>query len=60
VVNGVNTVFTLTYAPVAGSLLLTLNNLSQTPALQYTIAGNTITFAAAPLTGFLPYAYYWH
>jgi hypothetical protein len=55
-----NTVFTLNYAPIAGSLLLTLNNLPQTPGLNYSIAGNTITFAAAPLNGFQPYAYYWH
>jgi hypothetical protein len=59
-VDGVNTTFTLTYSPVAGSLLYTLNQLPQTPGLNYTITGNVITVAVAPSTGFLPYAYYWH
>lgn len=58
--DGTTTVFTLTYTPVAGSLLLTLNGLPQTPGLNYTISGNTITMASAPSSGFPLYAYYWH
>jgi hypothetical protein len=58
--NGVLTTFTLSYTPAAGSLVLTVNNLPQTPGLQYTLAANVITFAVAPLGGFNLYAYYWH
>jgi hypothetical protein len=53
--NGVNTVFTLTYSPVnLPSIWLELNGVWQQPPAtgvtspDYTISGNTITYAVAP------------
>lgn len=52
-IDGVNTVFTLARAPSpAASLLLYLNGIVQRPAgADYTLAGNSITFNAAPQIG---------
>ncbi len=52
-VNGVNTIFTLANTPVVGSESVYLNGVQQDPggANDYTIAGATITFNVAPLTG---------
>ena len=58
-INDVNTIFTLAHAPVAGSLALYLNGARQQPAGgDYTIAGNTITFNFAPMTGSIMVADY--
>ena len=46
-VDGVNTIFTLSYAPTPGSLDLMLN-IRQRENQDYTIDGQTITFAVAP------------
>lgn len=48
--NGSNVTFTLAAAPVAGSEQVFLNGLLQEPGAgnDYTIAGNTITYLAAP------------
>lgn len=59
-IDGTNVFFALTFTPVAGSLILTRNRLPDTPGLQYTITGTTITYAGAPQIGDSLYAYYWH
>lgn len=48
VVDGVNTIFTLASIPTAGSTHLYKNGLRQRPAIDYTIVGQTVTFAIAP------------
>ena len=48
VVNGSNTDFTLTHAPIAYSLILCLNGLKQTLDSDYTLDGVTVTFVLAP------------
>lgn len=45
--NGSNKTFTLTYTPIAGSLSLFLN-IHQREGTDFTLSGNTITFAVAP------------
>ena len=54
-VDGTNTVFTLTFSPIAGTLLVYVNGLLAT---NFTLAGATITFAAAPTSGASIYASY--
>jgi len=54
-VDGTNTVFTLSYSPIAGTLLVYVNGLLAT---NYTLAGATITFSAAPTSGASLYATY--
>jgi len=46
--NGTNVLFTLTTTPVAESLSLFLNGISQIPSVNYTISGPFITYAIAP------------
>ncbi len=53
--NGTNMVFTLSFAPAAGSLLLTVNGVAQNPGsgspltgADYTVSGATITYTVAP------------
>lgn len=60
VINGVNAVFTLANAPSpAASLILTLNGLVQyAGGVSYTLAGNQITYAVAPLVGDVHRAWY--
>ena len=51
-VNSVNTVFTLAYTPIAGTVLVFLNGVLQEPSgTDYSISGTTITFIIPPLTG---------
>ena len=53
-INGINTTFTLANAPSpALSLILSLNGMVQQQGAgdDYTLAGNTITFLVAPVTG---------
>lgn len=51
-IDGINTTFTLAHSPSpAGSLELFLNGLVQNRGVDYTLSTNTITFAAAPVTG---------
>jgi hypothetical protein len=54
VVDGVNTVFTLTYTPLQNSDEVYLNGQLKYPAgVGYTLSGNTITFGVAPWVGSL-------
>lgn len=59
-INGSNTIFTLPSSPPAGGLLLLENGLMQTSGAgnDYTITGNTITFAIAPAIGAALLAFY--
>lgn len=59
-INGSNTVFTLANAPSpASSLQLFLNGLLQTAGgVDYTLSGDTITYATAPETGDAHVAWY--
>lgn len=50
-VNGTNTAFTLANTPTAGSVHVYRNGVLQALTTDYTIAGTTITFVSAPLTG---------
>lgn len=52
-INGTNTIFTLTNTPVSGSEHVYRNGLLQESGVgnDYTISGATITFVTAPLTG---------
>lgn len=52
-INSSNTIFTLLNTPVTGTVNVYLNGLLQRPGtgLDYTISGDTITFAKAPHTG---------
>ena len=50
-VNGVNTVFTIAYAPIDGSVQVYVNGLLQSVTVDYTISSQTITFLVAPETG---------
>ncbi len=50
-IDGVNTVFTLAHTPTAGSDHIYLNGVLQTPTTDYSLAGVTITFVAAPQVG---------
>jgi len=51
-IDGSNTIFTLANTPVTGTVQVFLNGLLQAPGsgLDYTISGDTITFAKAPKT----------
>jgi len=50
-INGVNTTFTITQAPVTNGLFLALNGLAQSSGVDYTFVGTTISFVVAPPTG---------
>lgn len=59
VINGINTVFTLSSIPSpASSLLLFLNGILQTQGVDYTLVGATITYAVAPSIGDVQLAWY--
>lgn len=62
VIDGVNTVFELTDAPVTDSLFLTLNGLIQFDSVSgdFVLSGDTITFnpGSIPQTGDVLVAYY--
>lgn len=47
-INGSNTIFTLSQTPAGNSLVLTLDRQPQILGVDYTISGNTITYLAAP------------
>lgn len=59
-INSINAVFTLANTPVAGTVQVFLNGLLQAPGsgLDYTISGNTVTFAKAPRTASDLYVHY--
>jgi hypothetical protein len=61
-INSVNTTFTLVSSPnPAASLMLHLNGVLQTAGgVDYTLAGNTITYVTAPATGDKHIAWYRH
>ena len=46
--NGVATTYTVTSGVTVSSVLVTENGLVQTPTVDYTISGSTLTFVAAP------------
>lgn len=48
VLDGSNTVFTLTYTPVPQFSILSLNGAVQDPYFDYTLSGNTVTYNSAP------------
>jgi hypothetical protein len=50
-IDGTNTVFTLPSTPSAGSLQLSMNGVSLTLNVGYTITGATVTLAVAPQPG---------
>lgn len=50
-VNGSNTSFTITTAPVTGTLRVYINGVRQKVTDDYTLSGTTITFVTPPLTG---------
>ncbi len=51
-VNGSNTGFTISHAPIAANALIVfVNGLLQFPTTHYTLSGTTITFVTAPVTG---------
>ena len=65
--NGLNTVFALSFTPTPGSLLLALNGVAQNPGsgspltgADYTISGPTITYAVAPKATDTHNAWYTH
>jgi plastocyanin len=49
--NGVQTNYTVTSGMTVSSVLVTENGLVQTPTVDYTIAGSTLTFDGAPTNG---------
>ena len=49
--NSVQTTFTLDYSTTATEVLVTINGVSQTPNVDYTVAGTVMTFTTAPATG---------
>lgn len=58
-INGSNTVFTLTQAPVPpASLMLFLNGVLQLQGTDYILSGSTITFTNAPTAGAWIEAFY--
>lgn len=54
--DGINTVFTLSAAPTVG--LLFLNGVEQLPGTDFTLSGNTITYAVAPKSADWHMAFY--
>lgn len=51
-VNGSNTVFTLSATPVANaSVIMVLDGVTQTNGTDYTVSGTTVTFTTAPASG---------
>jgi hypothetical protein len=65
--NGTNKVFTLSFTPAPGSLLLALNGVAQNPGAgspptgaDYTVSGPTITYTVAPRATDSHNAWYTH
>lgn len=48
-INGTNPTFALQNAPVAGTLILMVNGLTQLQGSDYTVSGNTVTFLTASI-----------
>jgi len=55
-----NVTFTLAYSPVSNTLALYYNGVRQHSGVDYTLAGNTITFSSPPVTGSWLVADYQH
>ena len=49
--NGVQTVFSLNEPSTSERILVFIDGVTQVPTTDYTVAGNSLTFAAAPLNG---------
>jgi len=49
--NSVATTFVLNRDATADGILVTVNGISQTPTVDYTVSGNALTFTSAPVTG---------
>jgi hypothetical protein len=47
--DGLTATFTLDEATTAESILVTINGLNQTPVVDYTVTGNSITFTTTPI-----------
>lgn len=47
--DGLTATFTLDTATTAESILVTINGLNQTPVVDYTVTGNSITFTTTPI-----------
>jgi hypothetical protein len=58
--NGTNVTFTLSNAPISGSLTLFLNGIEQVPTTDFTISGTTITYTVPPRSADLMVARYAH
>lgn len=58
VIDGANRKFTLTYAPIAGWLVLHLDNALEDPIADYALAKNVITYTIAPQPGDNHHAWY--
>jgi len=60
-IDGLNRVFTLSQIPFSAASLLVFNAAEQVPGVNYTLAGQTITFSAAstPTVGSNLDCYYW-
>lgn len=51
-INGVNTVYTLSFTPFdAATLEMYINGVFQSPGLDFTLVGAVVTFTSAPATG---------
>jgi hypothetical protein len=57
-IDGLNKQFYLSYAPLAGWLVLHMANALQDPIADYTLSGNTITYTQAPQPGDTHHAWY--
>jgi hypothetical protein len=57
-IDGINQVFTLSYAPLASWLVLHLDNALEDPVSDYTLSGRTITYTIAPQIGDNHHAWY--
>jgi len=56
--NGSNVTFTLPGVPVTDSLLFSINGIGQTPGIDYTLSGSTITCTVAPIATDQLFAFY--
>ena len=57
-IDGTNTVFTLTYAPLDSWLVLMLDNALQNPTVDFSLSGRQVTYAVAPQPGDAHSAWY--
>jgi hypothetical protein len=58
--DGVNRAFVLSFTPSPGSLQHALNGIAQTPGIDYSLVGPTITYTVPPVATDLHYSRYLH